>query len=377
MNEDRAVRYHRLRRRATVLSLVWTVLLLLGLLATGGHVQLATLAISVAAAAGPLAPPMSVAAYLACIGAIDQLVGLPLAFYAGYFLEHQYRLSTQSLGHWLRDYVKAAAVGLVLASGGLGMVYAAMERFPAWWWALSAGGLAAALVVLTHLGPVLVLPMFFRISPLDRPDLTARLVSLAGRAGTRVTGVYLWRLSDRTRKANAALTGLGRTRRILLSDTLVADFTDDEIEVVLAHELGHQVHRDLWTGIALEAAVACAGFYVTHRALRLLAEPLGLAGAADLAGLPLFLLTTGAVALLAVPGLNAVSRALERAADRFAVAQTGNPGAFVSAMTRLGSQNLAEAHPSTLVQWLFHTHPPYAQRIAVVAEDRVKNGRGR
>jgi STE24 endopeptidase len=227
-----------------------------------------------------------------------------------------------------------------------------------------AGSLfSAVVVVLAHLAPVLLLPIFYSVKPLARESLRTRLLRLADRAGTRVLGVYEWGLGAKTRKANAALTGWGATRRILVSDTMLADYSEDEIEVVLAHELAHHVHGDIWKGIALEGGLMVTGFYLAARVLEAGAARAGLSGAADVAGLPLLLLAAGAVSLVMVPLTHAVSRAFERRADRLALGLTKNPQAFISAMRRLAAQNLAEDDPSRLVQWLFYSHPPIRERI--------------
>ena len=157
------------------------------------------------------------------------------------------------------------------------------------------------------------------MKPLDRDALRARLLALADRAGARVLGAYEWGLGEKTRKANAALAGLGGTRRILVSDTMLAEFSDDEIEVVLAHEIAHHVHGDIWKGIAFESALIVAGFYLASLVLRLMAGPAGLRGVDDVAGLPLLLLAAGAVSLVMVPAAHAMSRGFERKADRFAL----------------------------------------------------------
>jgi len=228
---------------------------------------------------------------------------------------------------------------------------------------ISAGLFAVALVGLARLAPVLLLPVFYKFRPLDRPPLVERLMDLAARARTDVVGVFEWVLSSHTRKANAALAGLGHTRRILLSDTLLADYSDDEIEVVLAHELAHHVHRDLWRGIAVQTLVLVGGFYMADVVLRAAVDRLGYRGVADPAALPLLMLTGGAWSFLALPFVNALSRAQERAADRYAIEATGNPAAFVSAMKRLSQQNLAEERPSAVARWLFYSHPPIRERI--------------
>ena len=210
-----------------------------------------------------------------------------------------------------------------------------------------------------------MLPLFYTVKPLDREPLRVRLLALAERAGARVLGAYEWGLSAKTKKANAALAGIGGTRRILVSDTMLAEYSDDEIEVVLAHELAHHVHGDIWKGIVFESALMLAGFYLAAAdAGGLESLPCGLRDVADPAGLPLLLLAAGAVSMLMMPVAHAMSRAYERSADRFALDLTRNPGAFISAMRRLGAQNLAEEHPSEIVQWLFYSHPPIRERIA-------------
>ena len=156
---------------------------------------------------------------------------------------------------------------------------------------------------------------------------------------------------------------MGRTRRILLSDTLLADYSEDEIEVILAHELAHHVHHDLWRGIAVQTLVLAGGFFLADAALRRLADPLALRGLSDPAGLPLLMLVGGAWSFLMMPLVNAQSRAQERAADRYALSATHNVDAFVTAMKRLSQQNLAEERPSPLVEWLFYSHPPIHERI--------------
>jgi STE24 endopeptidase len=211
---------------------------------------------------------------------------------------------------------------------------------------------------------VLLLPLFYDITPLTRDELRSRLIGLAEKAGTHIAGVFEWRLSDRTKKANAALAGVGRTRRILLSDTLLAEHSDDEIEVILAHELAHHVYRDIWSAILVETVLIALGCFVADRVLGVFATSAGLAGKGDVAGLPLLVLALAGVSLALMPFANALSRAHERRADRYALKMTRNAPAFIAAMKRLAAQNLAEEEPSQLVQILFHTHPPISARIA-------------
>ncbi len=305
--------------------------------------------------------------------AVLQVAEFPFAFYQGYVLEHRYGLSTQSASHWFVDQSKGVALGAGLGVAATSIVFALLRNAPGQWWWMSAAIFAVATIGLAQIAPVVLLPIFYKFKPLDRPSLVDRLMSLATRANTDVVGVFEWVLSSHTRKANAALAGMGKTRRILLSDTLLADYSEDEIEVILAHELAHHVHRDLWRGIVVQAIVLFGGFYVADLALRASAPGLGLRGLADPRSLPLLMLVGGAWSFLAMPAANAVSRAQERAADRYALATTRNVDAFVTAMKRLSQQNLAEEYPSPVVRWLFFSHPPIRERIDA-ARDFAREG---
>jgi len=366
MNEDRSTRYHRLKRAASIAGLVWTVVLLGVLLASGISVSMRGVAEGLGArTASPFwATVVAVFAYVVFLSAIHELGSLPLSFYSGFLVERRYELTTQTLRSWLTDQAKSFFVGLVLSALGSELIYWLMRRSPDRWW-LSAGGLFALLIILlTNLAPVALLPFFYPIRPLDRDGLRARLLALAERAGARVLGVYEWGLAAKTKRANAALAGIGSTRRILVSDTMLMEYADDEIEVVLAHEMAHHVHGDIWKGILFESGLTLLGFFLAARLLRGLSAPIGLRGPDDVAGLPLLLLAAGAVSVLMLPIAHAISRAFERSADRFALDLTRNPSAFVSAMRRLAAQNLAEDNPSKIVQVLFYSHPPIRERIA-------------
>jgi STE24 endopeptidase len=365
VNEDKSTRYQRLKRQASMISLAWGIVLLAGLVWTGGHVALR----NAAEAAVAVLPPSwrsgaVVFAYVLFLSALNEIATFPLSFYSGFVLERRYELSNETFGGWLRDQAKSFAIGVVLAGGAAALIYWCIRRSPEYWW-VSAGLLFTLIIVgLTNLAPVVLLPLFYTVKPLNRDALRTRLLSLAERAGARVLGAYEWGLGGKTRKANAALAGLGGTRRILVSDTMLADYSDDEIEVVLAHEIAHHVHGDIWKGIVFESALIVGGFYLASRVLPALGGAAGLRSVDDVAGLPLLLLAAGAVSLMMVPAAHAMSRAFERRADRFALELTQNPVAFISAMRRLGAQNLAEEDPSLIVQWLFYSHPPMADRIA-------------
>jgi Zn-dependent protease with chaperone function len=363
VNEDKASRYQRLKRTTGIFALVWSAVLLAGLLVTGGSIGLRNLAQAMTSR-GHSHPAVVLLIYVTLLSLVNELVSVPLSFYSGFLIERRYGLTNQTLGGWALDEIKGLAVGLILGGLAASIMYFFIRLAPDSWW-LPTGAIFALLIVgLANLGPVLLLPLFYTVKPLDREALRARLMTLADRASARVLGVYEWGLAAKTKKANAALTGLAGTRRILVSDTMLADYSEDEIEVVLAHELAHHVHGDIWKGLIFESALILGGFFASARVLRAWVGSLGLTGPDDIAGLPLLLLTAGAVSLLMVPAAHAMSRHYERQADRFALKLTRNPTAFISAMRRLAAQNLAEEHPSKIVEWLFYSHPPIRERVA-------------
>ena len=362
MNEDKSVRFHRLKRRVAALSICWSGGFLALLLATG-----ASVAIRRAAGGNGDGPPgvAAVAIYVVIVALLHDAIALPLAFYRSFVLERRYGLSTESAAAWVADHVKALAISVAIGLAGAELVYFSLRASPSWWWAMSAAGFMLAAIVLAKVGPILLMPLFYRFKPLEREALRSRLVALSARAGVPVLGVYEWGLGEKTRRANAALVGIGRTRRILVSNTLLAHYSDDEIEVILAHEIGHYVNGDIAKGLALEALRMAAGFAAAAQVLGMAWAPLGLSSPADVAGLPILLLVAGAIGLATAPVVNAISRFNERRADRFALDVTRRPAAFMSAMRRLAAQNLAEERPSAAVRLLFHTHPPVEQRIAL------------
>jgi STE24 endopeptidase len=362
-NEDKSARYHRLRRRVAAATTVWRVGFLLGLAASGGA---AALRDRLAETAGPGLVPL-VVLYVATLVLVYEGVRLPLAWYEDVVLERRYGLSTGSPLQWLAEYLQGTVLlAAVLAAAAL-VVSGLLRWSPDRWWIAAAAGAALGLVLVVQLGPTWLLPLVHDLRPLPRQALRERLLALADRARAPVLDVYEWRVGDRTTKANAALVGVGPTRRILISDTLLAAHDDDEIEAVLAHELAHHVYGDVWSALAVEAGLVVAGCYLADVALGLAVGPFALDGKADVAALPLLALSGGAVALALLPIARGISREHERRADRYAIGLTGNAPAFISAMRRLAARNLAEERPSRLVRLLFHTHPPFTDRIAAAS----------
>jgi STE24 endopeptidase len=309
---------------------------------------------------------MLVAGFALVFGGLYLLINIPLSFYSGFILPHRFELSTQTLNGWITDQIKGILLGGVVAFIVLQVIYLVLRLYPYTWWLWAAGFLLLFSVVLANLAPVLLMPLFYKFKPIDEEyaDLAERLVRLTKRAGANVKGVYQFDMSRRTKAANAALTGVGNTRRILLGDTLLKEFTADEIETVMAHELGHHVHHDIPMGIAVEAVTTLVGLYLASIALNWGVSYFNFQGVWDIAALPLLMLVMGFYGLVTMPIGNAFSRWRERRADAYAIEATGNGQAYASALTRLANQNLADADPEPWVEFFLHSHPALNKRIA-------------
>jgi len=303
--------------------------------------------------------------YVFVFGAIYSLLNLPLSFYSSYVLPHKFGQSTQSLKDWIVDQLKGMAIGLPIGLILLELLYLALRVTGNLWWLWAAGGLLIFSVLLSNLAPVLIMPIFNKFVPLgdEHKDLADRLMKLAENAKTKVQGVYKFDMSRRSKSANAALTGMGNTRRIVLGDTLINEFTPDEIETVLAHELGHQVHRDIPFLITFGTVTTMLGLYLASLILNWAIGVFGFTGASDVAAFPALLIVLGAYNLILMPLENAVVRWRERMADEYALQSTGKKDAFSSAFVRLANQNLGEVDPEKWVVFLFYDHPPLGERI--------------
>lgn len=359
--ESKSAKYHRAHRVLTLASYAVEIAALVLLILTGSSAAIRSLAEQMSAR-----PVLSLPVYLIAIGASLKLVSFPFDYLGGFWLEHRYDLSNLSIHGWLWDEMKSLLVGGALAILALELVYGSLRAWPRHWWIVDGAVFTMFFVLMANLAPVLIVPLFYKLKPLESPSLEARLRRLAESAGTHIQGVYEWKLGEKTKKANAALMGLGNTRRILLADTLLQGFNEDEIEAVLAHELGHHVHADIWRGLAANTAAAFVGLYAVSLALTHWSVPLGFRGATDFANLPLVILVTLIVSMLLLPAVNSFSRSLERAADAYAVRSIPDASVFISGLERLASLNLAERQPHPWIEFLFHSHPSIESRISFI-----------
>lgn len=364
-----AQRYNRIRRWLSFADFAVGFAFLIVLLVTGWTSWLRDLAYRI----GFQGYSLSLFIYLVLLLGLSKALGIGLDYY-GFRLERGFKLSNQRFASWIWDEIKGFLVGLVIGSVVVELLYFTIRQWPQHWWVLAWALFMGLFILLAQLAPVVLFPIFYKFEPLENEELRRRLVILSEHAGTRVRGVYRWKLSEKSKKANAALTGLGSTRRIILADTLLDNYSEDEIEAVLAHELGHHVHRHILKSILVQAAITLFGFWAANWTLHYAVDQHWFEELSDFANLPLLALVSVVLSFLLMPALNAYSRFNERQADRYAFETTASVEPFISSMNKLAEQNLAERTPSRWVEWFFHSHPSISRRLAAAeAWSRVQS----
>jgi STE24 endopeptidase len=362
LDAAKAKRYSRTKLVVLLLSTLWTVVRL-AWFASDRRATWLKASIARGVPDRRLAAP----AFFALTMVLSWLSSLPVAYLGGHEVERRFGLTKQSTGGWLGDQAKGLLLGVLLQTPLLTAAYAVIRRRPRDWWLIIAGASVPLTVALSNLAPVLLMPLFNRFQPLRDETLAARVRALAAHSGVQISDVFEMDMSRQSEKPNAMFTGLGNTKRIVLGDTLLAGFSQDEVEAVVAHELGHQVHGDIWRLIGFGAG---AGFgmawllsQIAPRAVWRTRERTGVSEVADEASLPVLALLMTAMGLVLMPVQAAFSRALERRADRFAVELTRNGEAYARAMEGLAAQSLADPEPPRPVVVMLYSHPPIVERI--------------
>ena len=363
--QRQAAEYARKRRRFGVINFIVSITLFSLLVLTGISRTLADVL--------PAAPALAAALYLALLMLVYDFMTLPLSWQTGLNLPRHYGLSRQTLSGWLADHFKSLAMGIGFGATAIAVVYLLLERSPDLWWLSAWALLMAVSLALTVLAPVFLVPLFFKVHPLDAGELKDRLTAIATRAKVKIGGIYVIEFSEKTSLANAGVMGLGRTKRIVLSDTLIESYSPEEIEVVMAHELAHQHHGDVWRLYGFQAAVFLVSFWLASWLFATLAHMQDYVNLTDPAALPLLLLSLTIAGVPGLPLLSWWSRRLEAAADRYALELTGKPDVFISAMTKLTDQNLGEARPSNFFDRIGQDHPNYIDRVKMAEKFTAEN----
>ena len=353
--QQKAREYSKLLRRLLFLGLGIGAVLLLAFLFSGASHQLAGFL--------PFASPWSAALYLLILAFGYGIIMAPLGYYRDFVLSHRYGLSTQNVAGWLKDKAKTLSLGLSLGLCIVIVIYWLMGHLPALWWLVASLIMFLLSLFLTWLTPTIVIPLSFKLGPLEDGELKGRLANLARGAGVDIKDVLIMNLSSKANTANAMLSGWGKSRRVIISDTLLQGYSWDEIEVSFAHELGHHLHHDVPKLMAIQTVTFLLAFYLANLALEAGVGLFSFQGINDVAGLPWLVLILVGVTLVFQPLLGWYRRHIELAADKAALKLSHNPQAFINLMTKLTDQNLTEAEPRRWAKVLFYDHPTYNERV--------------
>lgn len=309
--------------------------------------------------------------YFSLLYVIFSLLSVPFAYISDYRIEHKYGFSKQNHSAWLVDWLKSFCVTYVIGLIVFNVIYLVIPAAPILWWLWLSLIMIGFSVVLANIFPVMILPLFFKTKPLEDDGLKKRISELCARAELKVRGVFSIDLSSKTTKANAAVTGLGNTKRILIGDTLIARYDADEIMSALAHEIVHYREHHTWWLILGQSVITFVMFYLFYRMQPYVYNWFRFEQASDIAAFPLFVLIFAVLSYLFRPLGAALSRYCERRADRGAIKLTGTPDAFIRLMAKLCNEQLSIAYPCPILEWYEYSHPSTGRRIQF-AEDQKK-----
>lgn len=301
--------------------------------------------------------------FVAILGIAESIITFPLGFYSDYILEHKYEMSNQTIGGYFKEKMKGLVLGLVLGVPLLLLFYYILRNTGDNWWLVFGSILFLITVIIGQLAPVLIMPLFYKFKPIENETIKNRLIELCQKTGVMVKGIFVFDMSKNTKKANAAFTGMGKTKRIILGDTLVNNFTEDEIETVFAHEMGHYTRKHIIKLVAVSTILTFGGLYLTALLYKSSLSYFGFTQIYEIAALPLLFLYLSLYSLVTSPITNILSRKFEWEADTYALEVTRNNLAYISALEKLADQNLAEKEPNKIIEFLFHSHPSLSKRI--------------
>lgn len=357
-SSSKAKAYQRVKLWLTLVNFLLTLFLLAAAVVTGLSVWFRDVAVSFSSFS-----LISAGIYFALFSLYFLIFDYPLSVYSGYILEKKFELSNQTFWAWNLETLKKSLLSFGIALVLIEIFFGIVRSFPnQWWWMIWLVWTLFSLVF-GRLAPVLIFPLFYKFKPLENPDLRQRILNLVRSNGLKLENVYVFNMSKTTKKANAAFCGMGKTQRVILGDTLVENFTPEEIEVVVAHEMGHCKLHHLWKRVFWMTFISLAAFFLAYKICGNIALKLGYDGMSDLASLPLIFLVFFLMSLLAMPFENAYSRKHEFEADDFAYEKTQYRSACIPLMEKLGSQNLADPDPHPLIEFLLYDHPSIGKRI--------------
>ena len=358
---NNAKKYSKIKHNIAIFEIFFTLLVLFAILATGLSRTIADFAISI--------NPnhfISVAFYLVIFGIMFNAVNFPVDYFSGYILEHRFNLSRQNFQSWLKDYFKKLLISGVFYFIAIEALYIFLRNAADSWWLWTAGFYLFFSLVIARIFPVFIIPLFYKLTKLEDENLRQDILRLTKKANIKILDIYRIGLGEKTRKANAALTGVGSSKRVLFSDTLLDNYTSDEIQVTLAHELAHHKHKHFWKLIFFSFISTLFILYLASVIFRIVANDNMNMAISYIGAFPILAFILALFNVILMPVSAAISRYFEYQADREAVGLTKNKNAFVSLMQKLGSQNLSDPEPSKIVELFFYDHPPTLKRIKAV-----------
>ena len=355
--QRQAQRYEKEKRRLGLAGLVLSLVLLLAFYFSGLSAWLSRLEWNSTVI-------FTILTYLFVFQSIMTVVSLPLNFYRGYTHEHKWHFSNHTVKSWLWEQFKSFWVGFVIFSLLVGLLLWIMAVFPESWWLIAGLGMAFVGVILATIFPVVILPIFNKYTPIDNEELTGALEKILAKGGLKSSGFFKEDMSRQTKKENAFLAGLGKTRRVVLGDNLLEHMSVSEIVSIMAHEVGHFRHRHIWLNIFIGTAQQLIIFFLINALMIVLFPEFLSSTRTNLKLLPPFLLLMGGLSGLLFNPLNqALSRHFERRADLYALRNTADPKDFMTALAGLATRNLSNAYPEKWIKILFYSHPPIGERL--------------
>lgn len=305
-------------------------------------------------------------AFVVVTGVVSSIIFFPVNYYTDFYLEHKYDLSNQTFIKWILEGAKAILVSTIIGVPVLLLFFFVLNRYNNLWWLPFAIALFVISVILARIVPVIILPLFYKITPIENEELKTRIQNLAKNAGIKVENVYKFNMSKNTKKANAAFTGIGKSKRILLGDNLIDQYTSDEIETVIAHELGHYKRKHIIKNIIIGTVASFLTLFLISYFYSYSITWFNFSSIKEIAALPLLILWMLLIGLVQTPITNLLSRKFEYEADQYAILSTGKPTAFISTLEKLTEQNLGDKNPHPLIEWFFYSHPSIERRILAI-----------
>jgi len=349
--------YNKIKLRLSIIDLVLDLLLITAL----AFSPLSQAIANVSAVTGNIYLHFLV--FMLIIGAGFSVIGLPFDFYGSFIVEHKFGLSNQTFFKWVWERLKSTGLSIVIGVPVSLVFYFLIKSMGDKWWLYFAGFIFVISVFFARVAPVIIFPLFYKFTKLEDGEIKEKLEKILSDVNIKITGIFSFNMSKDTKKANAGFTGLGKSKRIILSDTLLEKFTPDEIAIVFAHEAGHYKHRHIVKNIMFSTVVIFASFYICSVLHSITIKSMGFGNIYDLAALPALVFYLTLSGLIMMPVTNYISRKYEFQADEYAIRLTSDLDSFVSTMEKLAEINLADKEPHPVVEFFLYSHPSIKRRI--------------